>query len=122
MIEKVERVTWLMDFYGGLLTDKQQQYLDLHYNQDMSLAEIADMFSVTRQAVHDIIKRADGLLEEYEQRLKLVDRFLQNRDQLSSILNRTAALQANINKKASPEISAELEQIRSMLEKLIDQQ
>lgn len=122
MIEKVERIAWLLDFYGGLLTDKQQHCMDLHYNQDMSLGEIAAQFNVSRQAVHDLLRRSEGLLVEYEERLKLFDRFQQNRDQLSSILEYTKTLQQKVNTAAGAEISDELTTICSMLEQLIDQQ
>ena len=51
--------TMLFDFYGELLTDKQRQYFDLHYNEDLSLAEIAQSEGITRQGVWDIIRRAE---------------------------------------------------------------
>jgi hypothetical protein len=122
VIEKVERIAWLLDFYGPLLTDKQQQCMDLHYNQDMSLGEIAAQFNVSRQAVHDLLRRSEVLLVEYEERLKLFDRFQQNRDQLGSILEHTVALQAKIKKSAHTELSVDLDAIRSMLEIIIEQQ
>jgi len=122
VIEKVERIAWLLDFYGPLLTDKQQQCMNLHYNQDMSLGEIAALFNVSRQAVHDLLRRSELLLVEYEERLKLFDRFQQNRDQLDTILEHTVALQAKINKSPHTEFSAEMETIRGMLEIIIEQQ
>ncbi len=68
------RVVLLLDFYGALLTEKQRQYLEYHFQNDLSLAEIAEEFGVTRQAVHDVLKRAEGVLEAYESRLGLVAR------------------------------------------------
>ena len=65
----------LYDFYGELLTEHQQQiYEDAVYN-DMSLAEIADIQGISRQGVHDLLKRCDRILEGYEQKLHLVERF-----------------------------------------------
>ena len=69
-------VTMLMDFYGQLLTDKQLQALDMYYNEDLSLAEIAQEEGISRQGVRDSIKRGEKQLEEYEEKLGLAKRFL----------------------------------------------
>lgn len=66
--------TMLFDFYGDLLTDKQREYYDLHYNQDLSLAEIAASSGISRQGVWDNIRRADAALRDTEARLGLVQR------------------------------------------------
>ena len=68
-------ITVLMDFYGDMLTAKQREFLDLYYNEDLSLAEIAANVGITRQGVRDAIKRAECQLFEMEERLKLVSRF-----------------------------------------------
>ena len=75
MIDKVCRNGLLYDFYGALLTDKQQYCFELHYLRDMSLSEIAGGLNVSRQAVHDILRRAEQLLEDYEDKLQLVSRY-----------------------------------------------
>ena len=67
---------YLYDFYGELLTDHQRSVYEMSINEDLSLSEIADSLSISRQAVHDIIKRCDKLLEDYESRLHLVDKFM----------------------------------------------
>ena len=71
--------TMLFDFYGDLLTDKQREYYDLHYNQDLSLAEIAASSGISRQGVWDNIRRADAALRDTEARLGLVRRFAAQR-------------------------------------------
>lgn len=71
--------TMLFDFYGDLLTDKQREYYDLHYNQDLSLAEIAASSGISRQGVWDNIRRADAALRDTEARLGLVQRFAAQR-------------------------------------------
>lgn len=76
MLDKVLRIGFLFDFYGALLTEKQQQCLEMHYFSDLSLGEIAEQMGVTRQAVHDLLRRAEQLLDEYEAKLKLLERFL----------------------------------------------
>lgn len=56
----------LLDYYGGLLTQKQRTYFDLYYNQDLSLAEIAEQEGISRQGVHDTICRTEAILREME--------------------------------------------------------
>ena len=68
---------YLYDFYGELLTEHQRSVYEMSINEDLSLSEIADTLSISRQAVHDIIKRCDKLLQDYESRLHLVDKFMQ---------------------------------------------
>ncbi len=82
MLPKVARIGWLFDFYGPLLTDKQRELVDLYFNHDLTLAEIATEYGVSRQAVHDILKRAEQALEEYEEKLGLLSRFLAQRQLL----------------------------------------
>lgn len=76
MMPKVARIAWLYDFYGKLLTDKQQNIIELYYNQDLSLGEIAEENKISRQAIHDIIRRAEAALEEYEEKLGMLKKYL----------------------------------------------
>lgn len=85
MFDKISRMNELLDFYGPLLTDKQQEVLRLHYEMDWSLAEIAEHMNITRQAVHDIDKRAETALEDYERRLGLVERFKHNQNEMKRV-------------------------------------
>lgn len=71
MIEDRLRIIMLYDFYSELLTDKQKKCLELNFFEDWSLAEIAEELSVSRQAVHDLLKRVATVLEEYEKKLHL---------------------------------------------------
>ncbi|WEK56221.1 MAG: YlxM family DNA-binding protein [Candidatus Cohnella colombiensis] len=73
-LEKTNRVNVLFDFYGSLLTEKQQTFLKCYYQDDFSLGEIAGDFEISRQAVYEHLKRAEQVLEEYEQKLRLVAR------------------------------------------------
>lgn len=72
MLEKTTRFLLLYDFYQDLLTDKQKQYAELYFEDDLSLGEIAEEFGISRQAVYEHIKRAEVLLEEYETKLQLL--------------------------------------------------
>lgn len=81
-MEKIAHMALLADFYGPLLTEKQKNVWDLHYEQDLSLAEIAELESTSRQAVHDLLKRTERILSEYEDKLGLVRRFLAEREKI----------------------------------------
>ena len=67
---------YLYDFYGELLTEHQRSVYEMSVNDDLSLSEIADSLSISRQAVHDMLKRCDRQLEEYEEKLHLVEKFM----------------------------------------------
>ncbi|WP_124057699.1 YlxM family DNA-binding protein [Vaginisenegalia massiliensis] len=89
-LAKFIRMNQLLAFYQSLLTDKQQTILSLYYEEDQSLAEIAEQFNISRQAVHDTIKRTELALEEYEATLGLLNKQLQRQkllDQLKPLLN-----------------------------------
>ena len=75
----------LFDYYGGMLTDKQRDCFDMRYNQDLSLGEIAAELGISRQGVHDGIKKAEKSLKEYEEKLGLVSRFLRTAEVLNEI-------------------------------------
>ena len=77
--------TMLFDFYGDLLTDKQKEYYDLHYMSDLSLFEIAEMNGTSRQAVWDILRRAEQTLRDIEAKTGLVARAMQRRKALTEL-------------------------------------
>lgn len=85
-VTKNLEISFLLDFYGDMLTDKQRDVVELYYNEDLSLAEIAAHSGITRQGVRDSIKRAEGQLLEYEERLHLAARFREIEKTLSSIV------------------------------------
>ncbi len=87
MDKKVE-ISWLLDFYGKLLTDKQRKVMNMYFNEDASLSEIASGMGVSRQAVHDIISRGETLLYEYEDKLGLLEQFKFMEERLISISSR----------------------------------
>ena len=87
----------LLDFYGELLTEKQRECFDLHYNEDLSLSEIAEQLGISRQGVWDNIRRAESAMEDVEEKTGLLARFEENRLMLE-------------------ELRAKLEEIRSVSE------
>lgn len=73
-IEKTNHVVLLIDMYGELLTDKQREYLEEYYENDLSLSEIAEIYQVSRNAVYDQMRRAIKTMEEYEEKLGLLEK------------------------------------------------
>ena len=84
-MEKFVEQTLLYDFYGELLTERQQQVYESVVLEDCSLSEVAENLGISRQGVHDMIKRCNHTLEEYESRLHLVEKFLCIRKQVQKI-------------------------------------
>ena len=84
-MEKFVEQTLLYDFYGELLTERQQQVYESVVLEDYSLSEVAENLGISRQGVHDMIKRCNHTLEEYESRLHLVETFLCIRKQVQKI-------------------------------------
>jgi len=74
MLEKMNQVNELYDLYKGLLTDKQRVYIELYYHEDLSLSEIANEVGVSRNAVHDNIRRTEKLLLGYEKKLNIFEK------------------------------------------------
>ena len=85
MKNQAYRMTMLFDFYGELLTDRQKEFYDLYYNDDLSLAEIAENYDITRQGVRDIIVRAERTLLDIEEKTGLIRRFHETREATAQI-------------------------------------
>ncbi|PZE22482.1 putative DNA-binding protein [Paenibacillus xerothermodurans] len=88
VLEKTNRMNLLVDFYGKLLTEKQQTFLRYYFYDDYSLGEIAAEFQISRQAVYEHIKRAETALEDYELKLQL----LAKHEQRQQLLQQLAAV------------------------------
>lgn len=86
------RVSLLYDFYGQLLTEKKRQVIELYHEEDMSLSEIASELGITRAAVHDSLKSAERALENYEEKLSLVERFLKTEEAFGEITRKLDGL------------------------------
>lgn len=102
----------LFDFYGELLTDKQREYFDLHYNEDLSLAEIAEQSGISRQGVWDIIRRAEAAMTEIEEKTGLIKRFMERSAVLSEIRSQLDELESMTEGRAK-------ELVGSISEKLV---
>lgn len=83
-LEKKARLSWLLAFYGEMLTQNQREIARLNWEEDFSLSEIAEQYSVSRQSVHDTLSRTEKQLEGLEEKLKLLDRFRRTEDGLAA--------------------------------------
>ena len=84
----------LLDFYGELLTDKQRECCELHFNEDLSLAEIAEQSGISRQGVWDNIRRGVAALEEIEEKTGLIRRFSETQKGLDELEETVRALRS----------------------------
>ena len=85
LVEHFVRMNQLYDFYGQLLTAKQQRAMEWYFAHDLSLAEIANELNISRQAVHDLLQRSESVLEMYESKLRLAQRYAQQQACLSQL-------------------------------------
>ena len=92
MKNQTYRMTMLYDFYGELLTDRQKEFFVLYYNEDLSLAEIAENAGISRQGVRDVIVRAEGIMQEVEDKTGLIRRFEAMRSHLDAIQSAAAEI------------------------------
>ncbi len=79
------RMTMLFDFYGELLTERQKEFYELYYDEDLSLSEIAENYGISRQGVRDVIVRAEAYMTDIEDKTGLVKRFMQRTPHLERI-------------------------------------
>ena len=86
MKNQTYRMTMLFDFYGDILTERQRELFDLYYNEDLSLAEIAENCGISRQGVRDVIVRAEAAMNELEDKTGLLKRFMRMQDSVDAIV------------------------------------
>ena len=104
----------LLDYYGGMLTDKQKECFDMRYNQDMSLGEIAETLGVSRQAVNDNLTRTEALLRRMEENIGCVKRDMLRRQAIHEILDAAAVLDTS----SDPTVQAIAQRIKSAADTL----
>ena len=98
MEEKVE-ISMLCQFYGKLLTEKQYEFINDYYNNDLSLSEIAENNNITRQAVRDIIKKGESKLFELEEKLTFMKKTLNQERKLQEILEELSKIETTSSDK-----------------------
>ena len=115
MDKKIE-ISMLWQIYGALLTEKQKEYIDYYYNEDLSLAEIAQNDGITRQGVRDIIKKGEKKLFEYEEKLLFMKNTMNQEKQIENII----AQHNKINEDSSDEkVNNILEEVKKELNCLV---
>lgn len=119
MKNQAYRMALLYDFYGDMLTDRQKEFYDLYYNEDLSLSEIAENYGISRQGVRDVIVRAEGTLTELEDKTGIIRRFHVMQDQLKGLLSDVDAIaQRNAQQYQDDEIEVLTGRISTVLNKL----
>lgn len=119
MFEKNMNISLLLDFYGEVLNEKQREILDLYYNEDLSLAEIAESNGLTRQGVRHVIKKAEEAVTLLESKLGLAQRFTALGAAYDAIADRLLALVSSLEAGASKEeiverLKSEAESVRAL--------
>lgn len=115
-MDKNVKISILCDLYGKLLTEKQFEFLNDYYNNDLSLSEIAENNNITRQAVRDIIKKGEKKLFEYEEKLLFMKRMLNQEKTIGQILLELTKIQKDSSDKKVANI---LEAIKKELNCLV---
>ena len=100
--EKDLRISVLLDYYAPMLTDKQKDVIDLYYNEDLSLSEIAEHENITRQGVRDSIKRGEQTLYEMEEKFRLAERSRKYYDMMEEITQLAADIKRECSYFGSP--------------------
>jgi hypothetical protein len=120
VIDKFVEISLLYDFYGKMLTEKQQDIIDLYYMKDLSLGEISDLLKISRQAVHDNLRRAEKQLRQMEKKLGLVERFLKEKDKWSIVLGRIDRIIETLQPKENTSGAVkELEDIKDFISAIL---
>jgi hypothetical protein len=121
-VAKNLEISFLLDFYGEMLTQKQRDFLVYYYNEDLSLSEIAENEGITRQGVRDAIKRAETQLIDMESKLGLAARFDDLTKRLAEIKECADKIyQYNLNHSLSREINDNVAKIKSIAEYLSEE-
>lgn len=119
MKNQAYRMALLYDFYGDVLTDRQKEFYDLYYNEDLSLSEIAENYGISRQGVRDVIVRAEATLTELEDKTGIIRRFHLMQDQLKEVLVDVEAIaRRNDEHGQDEEIEALTTRVKAVLDKL----
>ena len=107
----------LYDFYGQLLTQRKQQVMELYHEENLSLAEIAQEFGISRTAVHESLKSAEKSLVEYEEKLGLVNKFMKSKEAISQI-DRSIDRLIEDHADKDEDLARELESIKLVINSL----
>jgi uncharacterized protein len=113
MLDSIARLSLLNDFYGSLLTSRQQEVMRLYHEENLSLSEIAEEFGISRQGVHDTLKNAEHALTDYEEKLGLVARLEESKldmERADVLIDRLLA-----QNQDNPKLTCDLVQIKEII-------
>ena len=117
MFEKNLNISLLLDFYGDILSERQRQMLEMYYNEDCSLSEIAESFDISRQGVRSVLKKGETILTEMEEKLGITARFLKMRNKSAEIAKELDKINEKINNDdISSKIHSLINDIKEMAE------
>ncbi len=117
-MDPIVRKTLLYDFYGELLTEHQKSVFESSVFQDLSYSEIAEELSTSRQAVYDLMRRSEKLLEDYEKKLGLMQRFLTAQESFSKLSGAVDSLSEIIPGQGKTADEQQVKEIRDKLNEL----
>lgn len=109
MFEKDLKIAYLLDFYGEVLTERKKEVLDMYYNEDLSLAEIAEQIGISRQGVRELIKKAEEELSFLEEKLALAEKMSALKRHCDNMLSIAE------NEEISPTLKREIEEISKII-------
>ena len=118
MIDKSTRYSILLEYYGELLTARQQSVTKLYYDENLSLAEIAEEFAISRQAVHDALKKTEMALDEYEEKLHMAHRLFAREAIIKEVDRQLELLQEEYG--TSNGLATKLQHLREVIDTLED--
>ena len=104
MKNQAYRMAMLFDFYGDLLTERQREFYEFYYNEDLSLAEIAENYGISRQGVRDVIVRAEASMTEIEDKTHIIRRFQQSRAAIAAIDQAADRLLQSIDRRSYSDV------------------
>lgn len=116
-VAKNLEISFLLDFYGDVLTERQREVMEQYYNDDLSLAEIADNFGITRQGVRDSIKRGEGIILDLEQKVGFAARYRAVQQGVAQLESLARSIRFANSNSYSPNVEIERD-VDQMLEEI----
>jgi predicted DNA-binding protein YlxM (UPF0122 family) len=115
-LDNLAKESLLYDFYGGLLTDKQREVMELYHEENYSIVEIAGELGVSKQAVHDNLKKTERILSDYEDKLGLVSKFVARSNALRTVRADVESLKVMLaENEGMKDLSARIDEIEALL-------
>jgi predicted DNA-binding protein YlxM (UPF0122 family) len=115
-LDNLAKESLLYDFYGGLLTDKQREVMELYHEENYSIVEIAGELGVSKQAVHDNLRKTERILSDYEDKLGLVSRFVSRSNALRAVRADVESLRDELKgNEGMKNLTARIDEIETLL-------